>query len=578
VTSTVSNIFYGTSGPRNAKIMFVGEAWGKDEKRAQLPFVGASGRELKTMLSECGIKPADCFFTNLVPDLQPYPDLSAYFDTPDSTPLWGFNVNAKIRKGIEVLRQQIEAVDPTVIIALGNFALWALCDDTVKVKREKGRSFPTGIMSWRGSMLTSRMEFGSRYVLPTLHPALVMRAWEWRQYVKHDLRSRIPMALCHNWNGPPVTRVIFPTFEQTKSHLEDWLRQMDSGKELIHAVDIETKRRNITCIGIATSKIWSICIPLSGLNEETKCLEDYYESAEQECEIRLLLRKYLRHPNLKQIGQNYLYDMQYCSRDFSAPDIKCYFDTMLAQHAMFPGTPKSLDMLASLYCDYYTYWKDDNAEWDQNGTLEQHFTYNCTDVLRTFEIYENQLKVLKSTGSKFIFDYLMKLQACLFRMMLRGIRIDFNYRRRLVIDPKIGLNVAAAQREKWLLSILPQELLDTKSKVIWPNSPKQTADMFYEIIGMKPQKSRKTGNVSTDDETIEKLERIYPEFTRIFEVLRDLRSIGVFNNNFLSASVDADGRMRTSFNPGGTETFRLSSQKNAFGGGTNFQNIPSGDD
>ncbi len=576
----LKNVFYGTRGPRNADIMFVGEAWGREEKRAEQPFVGASGRELMTILKECGIHSKQCFFTKIYPDLQPYGGLERLFGTATSSPLWDLQPDKKLHLSIEALRQQIEHVQPKIIIALGNFALWALCPNAYTIKKlprkDGGAKVPSGIINWRGSMLTSRMEYGSIPVMPTLHPAFIMRSWEWRQYMKHDLRTRIPMALKGDWNGPLLTRKIFPDFDEVKRTLMSFCSQMDTGRTLTHALDIETRRKNITCLGIAVDSSWSICIPFINLKPDNS-MEAYW-TPEQELIIHNLLRKYLRHPNLRIIGQNFLYDMQYLSYYFLCPDIKVYFDTMLAQHAMFPGTPKSLDMLASLYCKHYTFWKAENKEWADTGSIEQHFSYNCTDVLRTYEIFEQQTKVLKQTNKQSQFDYLMKLTHTLFRMMLRGIRIDKEYRRKLAIDPEIGLSVAAMHRENWLLSIVPQALIPTKSKVIWPNSPKQTQTLFYDIMGLKPQKNRKTKAVSVDDESMERLKRIYPEFTRMFDVISDLRSIGVFHNNFLSASVDADGRMRTSFNPGGTETFRLSSSKNAFGGGTNFQNIPSGDE
>ena len=41
--------------------------------------------------------------------------------------------------------------------------------------------------------------------------------------------------------------------------------------------------------------------------------------------------------------------------------------------------------------------------------------------------------------------------------------------------------------------------------------------------------------------------------------------------NVLKSRIDPDGRIRCSYNPGGAETHRLSSSRNAFGGGTNLQ-------
>ena len=52
------------------------------------------------------------------------------------------------------------------------------------------------------------------------------------------------------------------------------------------------------------------------------------------------------------------------------------------------------------------------------------------------------------------------------------------------------------------------------------------------------------------------------------------RSLSVFRNTFIMAPLDPDGRMRCSINVAGTETYRFSTSKNAWGRGTNLQNIP----
>ena len=62
-----ADIWFGTSGPRDAKIVIVGEAWGFEEQQAQAPFVGASGKELTRMLAEAGINRNECFCTNVIP-------------------------------------------------------------------------------------------------------------------------------------------------------------------------------------------------------------------------------------------------------------------------------------------------------------------------------------------------------------------------------------------------------------------------------------------------------------------------------------------------------------------------------
>jgi DNA polymerase I-like protein with 3'-5' exonuclease and polymerase domains len=100
--------------------------------------------------------------------------------------------------------------------------------------------------------------------------------------------------------------------------------------------------------------------------------------------------------------------------------------------------------------------------------------------------------------------------------------------------------------------------------------------LFYEVLGLKPQRNHKTGQQTVDDTALVKLHELYPQFGIVFELIREMRSCGVFYNTFIRARVDPDKRMRCQFKPDGTETYRWASSKNAFGGGGNLQNIPSG--
>ena len=64
---TVEHVYKPICFPRgtpDAKILVVGEAPGKNEAEAGIPFVGSSGRELMNMLAEAGIAETACRFTN----------------------------------------------------------------------------------------------------------------------------------------------------------------------------------------------------------------------------------------------------------------------------------------------------------------------------------------------------------------------------------------------------------------------------------------------------------------------------------------------------------------------------------
>ena len=141
------------------------------------------------------------------------------------------------------------------------------------------------------------------------------------------------------------------------------------------AVDIETRQHHITCIGIAWNKREALCIPFT-------CEEDThgYWSLEEEAQIVYRLYQLLTHPGVRVIGQNWIYDSQHILRWWNFIP-RFAFDTMLAQHVMFPiggsdnedkdldlkkkkntSKTKSLDFLASLYCEHYCQWKGEARE------------------------------------------------------------------------------------------------------------------------------------------------------------------------------------------------------------------------
>ena len=160
------------------------------------------------------------------------------------------------------------------------------------------------------------------------------------------------------------------------------------------------------------------------------------------------------------------------------------------------------------------------------------------------------------------------------RMMLRGVRIDQQRRANLALQ----LATAREQYATWFEAMFPQSLSETTSTVKWYDSPYQQRQIFSDQFGLRLPRHRKTGQPTFGKEALGTLSQRHPEFVRLFEALREYRSLGVFYNTFVKAPLDPDGRMRCMFNTSGTETFRWSSSSNAFNRGTNLQNIPAGNE
>lgn len=572
-------LWYGTSGPRDAPIVLVGEAWGAEEDSAKAPFVGTAGLELNRMLEEAGIRRAECFATNVIPVRPPGNDMWRFFHESKTTPvppLRGLHPTPEILHSLGSLHEQIRRIRPRLVIAAGNYALWALtnCTGFSTVAESAGRRVPSGIDSWRGSMWSCDAFDPSIRLLPIYHPSAVNRAWYLRSVTVHDLRERVPMALRDDWRPQPEPTVLAPpSFREAIETLDAWVFGCRY-TPLRLVSDIETARGLMTCIGFAASAHRAITIPF--VRPEAGRFESYW-TLEEEHAIVSRIRRLFASPNCHTIGQNFLYDTQYILAFLGIlPRIE--FDTMLAHHLLFPGTPKSLDYLSSLYCKYHWFWKDDGKEWDLRGDLNSHLRYNALDCLRTFEVAEVLRSLIPALGQADQWVEELEKNALALRMMLRGIRVDKSRRAMYALE----LAAARGDLAQWLERMIPQRLMEgrlaSKTFAKWFDSTTQQRLLFAEDFGMRLPVHRKTGNVTLGKEGMATLRQRHPEFIRLFEAMKDYDSLGVFHRTFVKAPLDHDDRMRCMFNTSGTESFRWSSSKNAFGRGTNLQNIPSGNE
>lgn len=343
------------SGPVNARIMIVGEAPGAEEELRGEPFVGASGQELNRMLAEAGILRSECFITNVARSRPYNNDIKQFIAESkkevDANPaaytrLRDKMVKLPIVEGVQALLKEINLVQPNLIIAFGNTPMWALT----------GR---WGIMKHRGSMLYATAPYPKVKVIPTLHPAYILRDWSGRALAVHDLKRAGRFRNGEDYPRPNWSFTIRPSFDTVQRTLLNLIQACKAlGTDPLWIdFDLETKAGHIDCAGISWSRTEAICIPFMSQTNSAG-----YWSAEEEAAIVWLLYRLLTHPNCFVRGQNLLYDCQYTYRHWHfIPNVKQ--DTMISQHVLWPGLKKSLDFQASMYCDHYVQWKPDKEAW-----------------------------------------------------------------------------------------------------------------------------------------------------------------------------------------------------------------------
>jgi DNA polymerase len=123
LASTRANVVFG-AGNADADLMFVGEAPGANEDLQGLPFVGAAGKLLETLLGEINLSRSEVFIANVLKCRPP--------GNRDPRP-------GEIENCTPYLVRQLELVAPRVVCTLGNFATKLLRADPAGITRVHGR-------------------------------------------------------------------------------------------------------------------------------------------------------------------------------------------------------------------------------------------------------------------------------------------------------------------------------------------------------------------------------------------------------------------------------------------------------
>jgi len=149
LASSRKNVVFGV-GNIEADLMFVGEAPGADEDEQGEPFVGKAGQLLTKIIETMGLRRSDVYIGNILKCRPDTPSQSAGNRKPTSE---------EMQTCIPYLHEQIDLIQPKVIVALGATAVEGLLGKTI------------GITKLRGNWKTYR----GIPLMPTYHPAYLLR-------------------------------------------------------------------------------------------------------------------------------------------------------------------------------------------------------------------------------------------------------------------------------------------------------------------------------------------------------------------------------------------------------------------
>jgi uracil-DNA glycosylase len=145
--ATATQLVFADGDPA-ARVMFVGEAPGRDEDLEGLPFVGRSGKLLDRMMAAIGLDRSSVYIANIVPWRPP----GNRTPTPQESSIC-----------LPFTLRQIELADPDVLVCMGQPATQTLLNLAEGITRTRGRWFPyhTGTREIRA--------------IATFHPAYLLR-------------------------------------------------------------------------------------------------------------------------------------------------------------------------------------------------------------------------------------------------------------------------------------------------------------------------------------------------------------------------------------------------------------------
>jgi DNA polymerase len=158
--ATATQLVFADGNPQ-ARLMFVGEAPGRDEDIEGLPFVGRSGKLLDRMLSAIGLDRTSVYIANIVPWRPP----GNRTPTPQESQIC-----------LPFISRQIELADPDILVCLGGPSAQTLLGIKEGITKTRGRWF---------TFNTGKREIRA---MPTFHPAFLLRSplqkrFAWRDFL-----------------------------------------------------------------------------------------------------------------------------------------------------------------------------------------------------------------------------------------------------------------------------------------------------------------------------------------------------------------------------------------------------------
>lgn len=531
-------------GNLNSRVLLIGEAPSYQEIREDRPFVGPAGEVLTDCLHSAELPRRSCYIINTFPyQVRKDKKTGDIYDTEGNL-LWRPNKGFTDRGWNEVqpTLSKIREASPNVICPMGAVAL-NLC-------LGQDRKWP--LLKYRGSPLAGQIwlhPYGKIHeVIPTIHPAATLHGtYLWRYLIISDLEKVLRHSETPGVQVPSREYILRPSLPEVFEYMAECRA---AGR---FCTDLEVINHEVSCFSLAYRTNEAMCVPL---HEEA--MVPIWDIPEEE-RIWLEYANLLEDPKITKVNQNLIgFDTVFLFQKMNILTKGFLADTMIAQSIMYPEFSKGLDFILSVHTDE-PYYKDEGKMWKNlEGDIKTFWTYNGKDAACALEAWEVLAREMTEREFWPTYNMTARMANPLCFMASHGVRVD----RDELEKTKEDISNKLANYEAELHSIAEWAFN--------PLSPAQCKKYFYETKGYQPY-TNATGGVTTDDKAMARIVRRYnSQEARLVQEIRGLRKL---KSTYLEVALDPDGRLRSSWNPRGTITGRLSSSETIFGTGMNMQNL-----
>lgn len=522
---TTGNVCVGGSGPANARIMVVSEAPGPNEESGGLPFMGDSGRQLNEMLVKAGLRRSDIYFTSAV-KCRPPSGRQPRVAEADACLLY--------------LTQELDEIQPEVVVCLGNTALQAVTGKR-KVSEERGKIH-----------LPRRGLRCSATITATYHPSVVLYEPGKVETIVDDLRL-VKALLRPDMSESDHVRYRFPRYDDSGLSAAAALNSLSVSPYI--SVDLEwtaglaTKGRKKGAMiwpWTGGGEVYSVAATGQPAGSPPRTVELSYPlpHVAREALERLLL-------TVPVVAHNATADLLWLTQEgFTVAHLA---DTNVLAHLHDETKRSALGESAPRYAEEVKPGWKGGIRYSRPSTEEEWLAlldYNGNDTFATFHLYAGLKRAIYESGRG---EEVMRLHRALtvpaLRLLLRAALVGVPFNETKVLDAKVKSESRLLRAAEDLAAITGTT---PPIAIKMANSPTQVGGFLRDALKINLESTNK-------DELSNYLQ--VPAVAALLRVRKESKLLSTYLGPWATMLArQGDGRIHTIYRVTGTRTGRLSSE------------------